>query len=299
MEKNSLWLLNSLKKQLFNSFLNNNRINKLKRNEITKILNIYEKLHTNSINNKDNYESNCFDTSDFKNMDQDTKYIIEKTEESLTQLKKLSGNDLLQEINWLKKDLDTNFELTDQTETFVLNPTTEYLNLFNSDSYLEEHNKDNNIEISKPDFSINMGLFYIDYNNNNSFPIHDHPGMVVFSKCLYGEIKVLSFTEVKNTSKEPNEKNGHGSSNDKNNKSNKNNNNKKPKISVQLTEQKTLNKDDWTILYPRKNNFHLIIANEPSVLFDFFLPYYDENNKCNYYNSLHKKKLLFDLYKST
>jgi len=89
-------------------------------------------------------------------------------------------------------------------------------------------------------------------------PVHDHPGMSVVSKLLYGCVRIRKFDWQSDST-------------------------------VRLVRDQTLSPGDITLLFPkREGNLHEITAHEPSAFFDVLTPPYDPSNgrDCTFY-SLH------------
>jgi hypothetical protein len=89
-------------------------------------------------------------------------------------------------------------------------------------------------------------------------PVHDHPGMSVLSKLLYGCVRIRKFDWQSDST-------------------------------VRLVRDQTLSPGDISLLFPkREGNLHEITAYEPSAFFDVLTPPYDPSNgrDCTFY-SLH------------
>ena len=89
-------------------------------------------------------------------------------------------------------------------------------------------------------------------------PVHDHPGMSVVSKLLYGCVRIRKFDWQSDST-------------------------------VRLVRDQTLSPGDIALLFPkREGNLHEITAHEPSAFFDVLTPPYDPSNgrDCTFY-SLH------------
>lgn len=266
--------IGNIKSSLIDLFINNSKISTLSRNKITDIMNEYY-LFTE---NKKLLQVN---KPEFPFSSEQAKIVIEKLENIIRELKQIKGKELLKELNWVSYNK--------QIADYELTNIEEYKCFFDSDSI--EFKQQHKHTLS---YNFNMGMFNFDIDNLTYMPIHDHPGMFVFSKCLFGELKVVSFTEKsKNNifgideerlfregkSKESKDSNDSINSNtagvDKN------------LLDVEMTADGLLKEDDWMLTFPNKHNYHLVYANTPSVLLDFFIPHYDLNNEVSYYESEH------------
>jgi len=261
-----------IRNSVIKNFTKNKILNNLKREEISFLL---EKIENNKnlLNFFEKFDLNFENEKDVKEIPEIKEILLEKSHDNVNEksinefnerfvslyygisstcnlLKNIKGKEILKEINWLNSKN-------------LISTTEEYKFLYDS---VEEEAK--NQSLKKMKYNVNIKLFYLNMNSNfNFFPVHDHPGMFVFSKCLHGEMKVLSFTKKTNNSNE-----------------------------VELTNEKYIKKEDCCCLFPQKDNFHFIEAQEDSVLLDFFIPHYGENlNDRHYYSTNHKGKLLFEL----
>ena len=150
-------------------------------------------------------------------------------------------------------------EKLDFEKTFKenLDETINFLNNFDSikiineldEKQLKEKGHIELFNLKNKNFAVNLEVFKL--NENSDLGLHDHPNMFVYSKCLDGEISIISF-------------NGTSSK-------------------AEITSRRTLKANESTMLFPSINNFHYIYSKNGGILLDFFLPYYDEINICNFY----------------
>ena len=99
----------------------------------------------------------------------------------------------------------------------------------------------------------------------HTLPLHDHPHMSVFSKVLYGQLQLKSFTSMDDNA-------------------NSNDNDKRRLVrSDSVNDVKTSHDPAWC-LTPSDGNYHEFHALTPCVVFDCLLPPYEEPERCcNYY----------------
>ncbi|KRX00356.1 RmlC-like cupin domain [Pseudocohnilembus persalinus] len=128
-----------------------------------------------------------------------------------------------------------------------------------------------------PNQQFSLGIFFIPKNFH--MPIHDHPGMYVFQKVLFGEgesvqinldskpniikqflypIKQLQGDQIKN-------------------------------VTIQ---KKCLKQNDFEVITPEKNNIHGYRTSEKNFAFlDFLFPHYDFKQRyCNFYNIIEESE---------
>lgn len=107
--------------------------------------------------------------------------------------------------------------------------------------------------------SVHIGIFFC--KQGASIPLHDHPGMCVFSKILQGKMQITSYDwdcdlAVKSPWPKP----------------------------AKLSRNEVLGADDSArLLLPRKHNLHVVSALEDSAFLDIISPPYDERRVCTYY----------------
>lgn len=272
MSKNK-FKLSHLKKHLNNIVLknlkecnqsNNNNNNEfyIKRkltNEIKEFYNYYEQYNL-SINK---FNINNFDLSNISERNKQFLDLIDI-------VNNLDIQELLHEINYYDKNsyINKNF----------------YCKLYDSD-IITNYNNLFNIGVFK---LRNFGHLSKYSKYNIELDLHDHPDMMVISKCLYGKLEIQSYNKI-----------------DINNL----NNNLKNKLIgkeekyIATLDKKYLEIEDIGILFPNKDNIHDIkcsndgsnLINE-ALLLDVFLPHYNDDNNCSQYSCSFYKSSKVDEY---
>jgi len=109
-------------------------------------------------------------------------------------------------------------------------------------------------------------------------PLHNHPGMTVFSRVLEGALKLRSFDILPSEAKSSERSNFEGGA--------LNGNNQEALLSVCKTfdGNKDTSNGAWA-LGPQEGNIHEFTAAVPTVVFDILTPPYDtmEGRRCTYY----------------
>ena len=100
----------------------------------------------------------------------------------------------------------------------------------------------------------------------NSIPLHDHPGMLVASKLLYGELEVESYSEAHNG------------------------------LYKSTKEIRTHEEDAW-YLTPTEGNLHQFKAKSTCVVLDLLMPPYNEGRgrSCTFYKKKQAEGLFWQL----
>lgn len=101
-----------------------------------------------------------------------------------------------------------------------------------------------------------IGLFCM--REGLGFPLHDHPSMTAFTYLLHGRMQIVSFDRVQTL--------GPGL------------------LKVRLSQNLSLSAPSVLSLSHEKDNLHEILALEPSVFLDIFMPFYGRERPCNYYS---------------
>lgn len=89
------------------------------------------------------------------------------------------------------------------------------------------------------------------------FPLHDHPSMTAFTYLLHGSIQVVSFDKLENS--------GPGL------------------LKAKLAQNETVVAPAMLSLSHGKGNLHEILAIEPTIFLDIFMPFYSRERPCSYY----------------
>lgn len=149
------------------------------------------------------------------------------------------------------------------------------------------------IHLNKVPDQYSMGIFV--FPPHSKIPLHDHPGMCVLSKVIYGDIQRLSLDlprrnppSLSQSSNGSNKSSwmpwGHQSFNN-------NNNPPPPADGTERLAYKNrvdrLQAPDCTVLYPFEGNLHEFVAGpNGAALLDVLLPPYDmdQNRDCTFYH---------------
>ena len=147
------------------------------------------------------------------------------------------------------------------------------------------------IHVAEVPEKYSVGIFV--FPPHARIPLHDHPGMCVLSRVLYGDIDRLSLDLVREdyTSDEPtdDEQTHHSSTWFPRWSSVQPSKKKLPDGSRRafLNGLEHLQAPDVTVLYPYEGNLHEFIAGpDGAAVLDILLPPYDEGNhrECTFYN---------------
>jgi cysteamine dioxygenase len=130
------------------------------------------------------------------------------------------------------------------------------------------------VHVSEVPDKYSVGIFI--FPPHARIPLHDHPGMCVLSRLLYGDLERISLDLVREkqesswfSSWSRNKKGPHGSRR------------------AYLREREHLQAPQVTVLYPYEGNLHEFIAGpHGAAVLDVLLPPYDEyhDRECNFYN---------------
>lgn len=103
-----------------------------------------------------------------------------------------------------------------------------------------------------------IGLFCM--NAGLGFPLHDHPSMTAFTYLLRGCIQVVSFDRIQQVFP--------------------------GLVKGKLAQNATVNAPAVLSLSHDKGNLHEILALEPTIFLDIFMPFYNDARPCTYYRMM-------------
>lgn len=281
-------ILRDIKKQMIkviDTFINNSYGN-LKRDYITTTLNKFFIFNKSKEFNR----SYVYDNS-FSMFSEDDIKIFNNIQHLINIIKFTDGLSILKEMGWL-----------DKYNTLNKSNIKEYECLLDGSQISNTYKN-----------LINVGVYYL--NRNNSFlPLHDHPGMLVISKCIYGELRATSMSPIKNDSEididsfsyknyDYQDKKEQDKSMLKFSKSSSNSiylSNNKGIEYAKLEKKSVLKYNNIDVVYPLSCNLHEISLNsinkkhtdkniDEAVLFDVFIPHYipdKEEYSINYYTAI-------------
>jgi len=103
-----------------------------------------------------------------------------------------------------------------------------------------------------------IGLFCM--NPGLGFPLHDHPSMSAFTYLLRGSIQVVAFDRVQQMFP--------------------------GLLKGRLTQNATVTSPAVLHLSHEKGNLHEILALEPTIFLDIFMPFYNDARPCTYFRMM-------------
>ena len=103
-----------------------------------------------------------------------------------------------------------------------------------------------------------IGLFCM--NPGLGFPLHDHPSMTAFTYLMRGSIQVVSFDRVQQMFP--------------------------GLLKGRLAQNATVNSPAVLHLSHEKGNLHEILALEPTIFLDIFMPFYSDSRPCTYFRMM-------------
>jgi hypothetical protein len=104
------------------------------------------------------------------------------------------------------------------------------------------------------------GVFFV--SKGYELPLHDHRGMLVFSKTLYGNVMIEAFGT--------------------------NDADSKGLMEVNRVQHIELKQGETAVLTPSHNNLHKVTGIQNSAFFDVLIPHYTPENECCYYNIIER-----------
>eukprot|EP01017_Pseudomicrothorax_dubius_P038453 TRINITY_DN5760_c0_g1_i3.p1 TRINITY_DN5760_c0_g1~~TRINITY_DN5760_c0_g1_i3.p1 ORF type:complete len:162 (+),score=16.50 TRINITY_DN5760_c0_g1_i3:157-642(+) len=113
---------------------------------------------------------------------------------------------------------------------------------------------------------LSMGLLFM--GEGSEIPLHDHPGMLVTSKVLAGELFTFSRMDLMEIEDDPLEA---------------------FTAEAVFREEATFTEGDIFNLTPLNGNVHCFRATRPTIILDLLTPNYEQDERdCNYYRLLSK-----------
>jgi hypothetical protein len=103
-----------------------------------------------------------------------------------------------------------------------------------------------------------IGLFCM--NPGLGFPLHDHPSMTAFTYLMRGSIQVVSFDRVQQMFP--------------------------GLLKGRLAQNATVTSPAVLHLSHEKGNLHEILALEPTIFLDIFMPFYSDSRPCTYFKMM-------------